>query len=151
MLSAGVPVLRFELLGSHLLLELLKTKWRRVSCEQQLDTLFLSVEEIRVFQACTVESRFCVFVWWSGQRLLRCVLRAATRFTLVAQLALLERGFPCSSVVSSISVCVVRTCPLRTAPDATLRIGSKHTKPLLLSYPAQFFSSHMVAELRLLF
>ena len=25
--------------------------WRRVSCEQQLDMLFLSVEEIRVFQA----------------------------------------------------------------------------------------------------
>ena len=27
--------------------------WRRVSCEQQLDTLFF--EEIRVFQACTCE------------------------------------------------------------------------------------------------
>ena len=87
-----------------------------------------------MFQACTVESRFCVFVWWSsGQRLLRCVLCAAACFALVAQLALLERGFPCSSLVSSISVCVVRTCPLRTALDATLRNGSRHTKSLLLS------------------
>ena len=41
--------------------------------------------------------------------------------------------FPCSSVVSSISVCVVRTCPLRTALDATLRNGSRLTKTLLLS------------------
>ena len=30
--------------------------WRRVSCEQLLDTLFLSVEEIRVFQACAGEA-----------------------------------------------------------------------------------------------
>ena len=87
-----------------------------------------------MFQACTAESRFCVFVWWcSGQRILRCVLRAAACFALVARLALLERGFPCSSVVSSISVCVVRTCPLRTALDATLRNGSRLTKTLLLS------------------
>ena len=53
-----------------------------------LDTMFLSVEEIGVFQACTVESRCCVIVWWcSGQRLLRCVLRATARVALVAQCA----------------------------------------------------------------
>ena len=88
----------------------------------------------------------CLCLVGAGQRLLRCALRAATRFARVARLALLERGFPCSSVVSSISVCVVRTCPLRTALDATLRSGSRLNENIALVMSSQFISLHMVAE-----
>ena len=73
--------------------------WRRVPCEQQLDTLFLSVEEIKVFQARTCE-QVCRCRETGA---LRAVLRAVAR---LAQCALMERSFPSAfsfPVVRSIS------------------------------------------------
>ena len=67
---------------------------------------FCQLRKLECFKHALSESLFCVFVWCSGQRLLRCVLRAAACFALVARLALLERGIPCSSVVSRhLSLC----------------------------------------------
>ena len=64
---------------------------------QQLDTLFLSVEEVRVFQACICE------------QVCRCRETGALRarsFARLAQCALVERSFPSAfsfPVVSCIS------------------------------------------------
>ena len=90
-----------------------------------------------MFQACTAESRFCVFVWWCS-----CAASFALRHVsrLSRGLALLERGLPCSSVVS-ISVCVVRTSTAyRTLCDTPHWLKAHEIIALVI--PAQFIPSH---------
>ena len=94
--------------------------------------------------------------WCSGQRLLRCLLRAAARFAPVARLAFVERCFSHrSSVVSrfwglwslldaALVFCVSHlSAALRTWSD----IRFHGSRKIALAAPSQVTSSHTIAEL----
>ena len=162
-LGARVPVLRFGLLGScwtRPCQSCWRPKWRRVSCEQQLDypvTHSVSIEEIRVFQACAVVNRWTSGMFWEsrrmenvsvvlsrGWRLVRGPLRscAACCFAPSRGCAVRSARTSCVvllSVVSSFYPCVVAS--LCDAPDNSSTHGSRTTKT------CHVITSHMVAEL----